>query len=103
MKSPTYSICHIFNSEKSVDKSGFVDKSGVTNRRMDCSFFEMAIKVKDDKRKNMTACRVCTVLNPTSDFGSGSCSMVSVSFRNPSGFQGMIFLGYFYYLSVAVF
>ena len=28
MKSPRYSICHIFISEKSVDKSGFVDESG---------------------------------------------------------------------------
>ena len=28
LKSPTYPICHIFISKKSVDKSGFVDKSG---------------------------------------------------------------------------
>ena len=28
-KSPTYPICQFFISKKSVDKSGFVDKSGV--------------------------------------------------------------------------
>ena len=28
LKSPSYPICHIFIFKKSVDKSGFVDKSG---------------------------------------------------------------------------
>ena len=37
----------------------------------------MAIKVKDDERKNMRPCQVCTILNPASAFGTGSCQMVS--------------------------
>jgi len=32
----------------------------------------MAIKVKDDDKR---ACQVCTILNPTSAFGSGTCTM----------------------------
>ena len=48
----------------------------------------MAIKVKDDdKRTNMRPCRVCTVLNPTSAFGSGTCSMVSSGSLRRSGWR----------------
>ena len=38
----------------------------------------MAIKVFDDvKKKNLAPCHVCTVLNPRSAFGKGTCTMVS--------------------------
>ena len=47
----TYPICQFFNSKKSVDKSGFVDKSGVDESE-DALYltFTLAVDVSEDHR-----------------------------------------------------
>ena len=50
-KSPTYPICQFFISKKSVDKSGFVDKSGV-DKSEDALYFYL-LKIYSNFQKKI--------------------------------------------------